>query len=52
MRGLILIVLGLAAVVRGITLHGRPHTVLAYALGAAALALGAWHLTRRPAPRR
>ncbi|HVZ83874.1 MAG TPA: hypothetical protein VG893_09375 [Terracidiphilus sp.] len=53
MRGVVLIALGLAALVRGWMLHGRPHTLLAYGLGFAALALGAWHLMRRPdAPRR
>lgn len=51
-RGLMLIVLGLAAVVRGFMLHGRPYAAFAFGLGAAALALGAWHLTRRDAPRR
>ncbi len=53
MWGLILIVLGLAAIVRGFTLHGGERAMVAYGLGVAALALGAWHLTRRPvAPRR
>jgi hypothetical protein len=51
-RGFILIMLGLAALVRGFTLHGRPNTGLAFGLGAAALALGVWHLTRKPAARR
>ena len=47
MRGIVMIVLGVLALYRGWTLNGGQHTVLAYALGALALALGAWHLSRK-----
>lgn len=47
MRGVLLILAGAVAWARGLMLlhHGRP-AWLAFGLGAAALALGAWHLTR------
>ncbi len=46
-RGLVLIVLGILALYRAYTLHGGPHTLLAVVLGVVALALGAWHMTRK-----
>ncbi len=41
LRGVILILFGLAAIVRGATLHGQRMAV-AFGLGFVALALGAW----------
>jgi hypothetical protein len=52
MRGVILILFGLLAFYRGWSLHGNER-VLAYALGALSLAIGAWrilHKPSRPAP--
>jgi hypothetical protein len=37
---------------RGIQLHTGREAFTAYGLGALALALGMWHLIRKPAPRR
>lgn len=45
LRGVILILFGLAAIVRGWTLHGQRMGI-AFGLGVAALALGAWSLWR------
>jgi hypothetical protein len=44
MRGAILILFGILALYRAFTLHSGQHAWAAYALGAAALALGAWHV--------
>jgi hypothetical protein len=48
MRGVLLILAGVAALVRGVMLlHGGRHAGLAFGLGAAAIALGVWHLMGR-----
>ncbi|HWT65822.1 MAG TPA: hypothetical protein VN151_06885 [Terracidiphilus sp.] len=48
MRGMLLIVAGAAAWARGFVLLHRGHPAwLAIGLGAAAIGLGVWHLTRR-----
>jgi len=53
MRGVLLILAGAVAWARGLVLvhHGRPGW-LAFGLGAAAIALGVWHLTRKRGERR
>jgi hypothetical protein len=40
------------AIWKGWQIHRGETAVLAYGLGAMALALGVWHLTRKPAPPR
>ena len=51
-RGVILILFGVLALYRGYTLHAGQRAWIAYALGGAALALGAWHIIRKAPPRR
>lgn len=47
MRGVLLILAGAVAWARALMLlHAHRPAWLAFALGAAAVALGAWHLTR------
>lgn len=46
-RGVILILFGVLALYRGFTLHSGNGAWMAYALGAAALALGIWHILCR-----
>jgi hypothetical protein len=45
LRGVILILFGVLAIYRGWTLHSE-RAWWAYGLGAAAMALGAWHIVR------
>jgi hypothetical protein len=55
-RGMLMLIAAVLAFWRGWQIHRGETAVLAYGLGAMALAVGAWHLTRktttpRPQPR-
>ncbi|MGA2339850.1 MAG: hypothetical protein ABSF75_08120 [Terracidiphilus sp.] len=51
-RGIVMILAAGIAVWKGWQIHHGETAVLAYGLGAMALALGVWHLTRKtPQPR-
>ncbi|MDE3187922.1 MAG: hypothetical protein KGM96_10430 [Acidobacteriota bacterium] len=52
MRGIVLIVLGVLALYHGWTMHPSHPALLAYALGAVAIAIGIWRVTQKPPPRR
>jgi sulfite exporter TauE/SafE len=52
LRGLVMLIAGAAAIWKGWQIHRGQLAVIAYGLGALALALAAWHLTRRPPPPR
>jgi hypothetical protein len=47
-RGIILLLAAAAAIWKGWQIHRGETAILAYGLGAMALALGVWHLTRKP----
>ncbi len=47
-RGLMMLVAAALAVWKGWQIHRGETAVLAYGLGALALALAIWHLTRKP----
>ena len=47
-RGIVLLFAAAAAVWKGWQIHRGERAALAYGLGALALALAAWHLTRSP----
>jgi hypothetical protein len=47
-RGVLMIVAAGIALWKGWEIHGGPYAWLAYGLGAAALGLAVWHLTRKP----
>jgi hypothetical protein len=51
-RGILMVLAAIVAFWRGWTLHAGKMALIAYGLGVAALALGAWHLTQRPNERR
>jgi hypothetical protein len=51
-RGVLMLVAAAVAVWRGWKIHTGSHAWMAYGLGAAALALAMWHLTRKAEPRR
>jgi hypothetical protein len=46
-RGMVMLLAGAAAIWKGWQIHRGELAVLAYGLGALALALGVWHLTRK-----
>jgi uncharacterized membrane protein len=50
-RGILMLVVGAFALYRGIVMHTRQSAWLAIVLGLAAIALGVYHLIRKP-PRR
>jgi len=51
-RGVVMLVAAALAIWKGWQIHLGETAVLAYGLGAMALALGVWHLTRKtPQPR-
>lgn len=52
LRGFVLVVLGAFAMWRGWAIHAARSPWPLCGLGALAIALGAWHLTRRPDKRR
>jgi hypothetical protein len=47
-RGAVMLLAAAVAIWRGLSLHSGRIAVLAYALAALALALAAWHFTRKP----
>jgi hypothetical protein len=51
-RGILMVAVGMFVIWRGWVIHAHRTTWPFYALGAVAIALGAWHLTRRPDKRR
>jgi hypothetical protein len=51
-RGILMLLAGAFALYRGFTVRTRHTELLAFALGLAAVALGVWHLTRKPPPPR
>jgi hypothetical protein len=51
-RGIVMLIAAAIAFWKGWQIHHGETAVLAYGLGAIALALGVWHLTRKmPRPR-
>ena len=46
-RGVLMLVAAAVAFWQGWRIHTGPHAWLAFGLGAAALALAIWHLTRK-----
>lgn len=51
-RGIVMLVAAAIAFYRGWAIHTPRSELLGCGLGALALALGVWHLTRKPAPPR
>jgi len=49
-RGIVMLIAAVMAIWKGWEIHRGEMAVLAYGLGALALAVGVWHLTRK-APR-
>jgi hypothetical protein len=47
-RGALMLIAAVLAFWQGWRIHPRHTAMLAFALGAAALALAAWHFTRKP----
>ena len=47
-RGIVLVAAGIVALWRGWTTHLHRNPLTLYGLGVLAIALGAWHLLRRP----
>ncbi|MFZ0338112.1 MAG: hypothetical protein WAL45_08785 [Terracidiphilus sp.] len=51
-RGIVMLIAAALAIGKGWQIHRGETAVLAYGLGALALAVGVWHLTRKePVPR-
>ena len=50
-RGIMMLLAAAVAIWKGWQIHRGETAVLAYGLGAIALALGIWHLTRPSGPR-
>jgi hypothetical protein len=51
-RGIVMLLAAAVAIWKGWQIHRGETAMLAYGLGAIALALGVWHLTRKaPLPR-
>ena len=51
-RGIVMLIAGIAVIWKGRQIHHGQSAILAYGLGILALALAAWHLTRKaPQPR-
>jgi hypothetical protein len=51
-RGIVMLIAAALAIAKGWQIHRGEMAVLAYGLGAMALAVGVWHLTRKPSPSR
>jgi hypothetical protein len=49
-RGIVMVLAAAVAIWKGWQIHRGETAILAYGLGALALALGVWHLTRKEAP--
>jgi hypothetical protein len=49
-RGIVMVLAAAVAIWKGWQIHRGQTAVLAYGLGAIALALGVWHLTRHDGP--
>jgi len=47
-RGFVMLIAAAAAIWKGWQIHQGERALLAYGLGALALALAVWHLTRKP----
>ncbi len=47
-RGVLMLLAGVFAIYRGFLMRSRHTELLAFGLGLAAVALGVWHLTRKP----
>jgi hypothetical protein len=47
-RGIVMLLAAAVAIWKGWQIHRGEMAILAYGLGALALALAAWHLTRKP----
>ena len=47
-RGIVMLLAAAVAIWKGWQIHRGEPAVLAYGLGALALALAVWHLTRKP----
>lgn len=51
-RGIVMLIAAVLAIWKGWEIHRGEMAVLSYGLGALALAVGVWHLTRKaPRPR-
>ena len=50
-RGMLMLGVGAFAIFRGVIMHKGANSWLAVALGAVAIALGVWRLTRKPPQR-
>jgi hypothetical protein len=51
-RGIVMLIAAALAIWKGWEIHRGEMAVLAYGLGALALAMGVWHLTRKVPPPR
>jgi hypothetical protein len=51
-RGIVMLIAAALAIAKGWQIHRGEMAVLAYGLGAMALTVGVWHLTRKPSPSR
>jgi hypothetical protein len=51
-RGIVMLIAAALAIGKGWQIHRGEMAVLAYGLGAMALAVGVWHLTRKAPPPR
>ena len=47
-RGILMLIAAAIALWRGWKIHSGEYAMMAYGLGAAALGLAVWHLTRKP----
>ncbi len=48
LRGVVMLLAAAVALWRGWQIHHGPYALLAYGLAVLALALGIWHMTRKP----
>jgi hypothetical protein len=51
-RGIVMLIAAALAIAKGWQIHRGEMAVLAYGLGAMALVVGVWHLTRKASPPR
>jgi hypothetical protein len=49
-RGIVMLIAAALAIAKGWQIHRGEMAVLAYGLGAMAVAVGVWHLTRKASP--
>jgi hypothetical protein len=47
-RGIVMLLAAAVAIWKGWQIHRGETAILAYGLGAMAIALGVWHITRKP----